>query len=240
MTTVLAELSSKSGETGDVVGGAAGVGAGSVRVEVLVEVVDEVGLGTVKVGDGSKGGVRTVRDGGQSVGVVATWKEDRVGSGASLANGSDSGLNGGGPGADDKVVWLVHDTKGNLVVVGVLGSELRPEGAELGVGWATLADDLAVPAGVVVDINDTKGSTRIQAASDETVVVGKVGRVKSSTKHVVDEVLPADWETESVKLGVLDEVVHLGGASSSDIVSAADGAGTVGTTAKVETSYESS
>jgi len=168
------------------------------------------------------------------VGVVATWQKDSVGLGTGLTDSGDGSLDSGGPGADDKVVWLVHDTKGNLVVVGVLGSELRPERAELGVGWATLTNDGTVPARVVVDINDTEGCARVQTTSDEAVVVGKVGGIKSAAQNAVDEVLPADWKTESVQLGVLDEVVHLGSASGGDVVSAADSAGTVSTASKVE------
>ena len=57
MTAVLAKLGSEGVEASDVVGDTVGVGAGSVRVEVLVEVVDETGLGAVKVSDGSESSV---------------------------------------------------------------------------------------------------------------------------------------------------------------------------------------
>ena len=81
-----------------------------------------------------------------------------------------------------------------------------------------------------------RNCTRVQAASDKAVIVGKVGGIKSAAQDAVDEVLPSDWKTESVQLGVLDKVVHLGSSDRSNVVGTADGAGTVSATSKVETS----
>ena len=45
---------------------------------------------------------------------------------------------------------LVHDTENNALVGAVLLCELRPDALELSIGGATLGNDGAVPAGVVV------------------------------------------------------------------------------------------
>ena len=52
------------------------------------------------------------------------------------------------------VVGLVHDTEDDLGLRSIFRGELRPEADELIVsnGSVALADDLAVPAGVVVDV----------------------------------------------------------------------------------------
>lgn len=104
----------------------------------------------------------------------------------------------------------------------------------VGDGAVGLANDLTVPAGVVVDVYDTEGCTRLDTVLDSGIVGGKVGCIKSTTKLVVDQVLPANWETEGVQAGVLDEVVHLVGTCSGWVDNGAGCASTVGSTSKVE------
>lgn len=56
---------------------------------------------------------------------------------------------------------LVHHAERNFVVALVLGGNLRPKAGELGVGGSALADDLAVPTCVVVDVDDAEGGACI-------------------------------------------------------------------------------
>lgn len=103
---------------------------------------------------------------------------------------------------------LVHHTESNLSVALVLGSNLRPKAGKLDVGRTALADNGAVPAGVVVNVNDTHGSTGVQAALDLLVISGPVVGVEGAANSV-HEVLPANGETEGVEAIVSDEVLHL-------------------------------
>lgn len=75
-------------------------------------------------------------------------------------DGGDGRLDGVGPGADGQVVRLVHDAKDDVCVVGVLCGKRGPESSELLIGGSGggLANDVAVPAGIVVDVDDALGS----------------------------------------------------------------------------------
>jgi len=59
--------------TGDVVGDTVGVGTGVVRVEIFVDIEDQVGLAAVWVGDGAKsiGGTRGNESSSRSI--TGTW-----------------------------------------------------------------------------------------------------------------------------------------------------------------------
>lgn len=130
---------------------------------------------------------------------------------------------------------LVHETKGNLVVALVLGSNLRPKAGEVSVGGTALANDLAVPAGVVVDVDNAESSAGGQAVLDLLVVDGPVGGAEGAANLVVDEELPADGNTEGVESVVLDEVVHLVEAILAGLEAGATVAGTISAAAEVET-----
>ena len=87
--------------------------------------------------------------------------------------------------------------------------ELAPDAGEVVVGGAAgLADDGAVPARVVVDVEDAEGAG-VEAGLHQEVVFAEVGGVESAAEVVVDEVLPGDGEAESVHVVVFDEVGHL-------------------------------
>ena len=88
----------------NVVGGAGGVGAGAVGVEVLVDVEDQVVGAAVEVGDLVEGGGGAVVDEGAGVGPLVAGEEELVLGGTSLADGGDGGLNGLGPGVDGDIV----------------------------------------------------------------------------------------------------------------------------------------
>ena len=104
LTLVLLEPRAKSLEHVDVVGGASGVGAGSIGVQVLVDVEDEVGGAAVKVGDLGELIAGAVGDESTGVSPLVTGEENLVLSGTGLADGGDGGLNSGSPALDINVV----------------------------------------------------------------------------------------------------------------------------------------
>ena len=255
-----AEPVAEGGEGCDVVGGAGGGGAGAIGVEVLVDVEDEVVGAAVEVGDLVKSGGGAVVDEGAGVGPLVAGEEELVLGGAGLADGGDGGLDGRGPGVDGDIVlkesrsvrrreyrdaeaWsshgdtyrLVHEAKGDLVVALVLGSNLRPKAGELSVSGTALANDLAVPAGVVVDVDNAESSAGGQAVLDLGVVDSPVGGAKGAADRLVDEELPADGDTEGVEAVVRDEVVHLVEAILAGSLAGARAASAISAAAEVET-----
>jgi hypothetical protein len=134
-----------------------------------------------------------------------------------------------------KTYGLVHHTEGDLGVALVLGSNLRPKAGKLDVGRTALANNGAVPAAIVVEVDDAESSAGVQAALDLLIEDSPVGRAEGTADSVVDEVLPADGDTESVEAIVLDEVLHLIETGLARVGVAASAASTVGTAAEVET-----
>ena len=157
------------------------MGAGVVAVEVFMYVEDEVCRCAIKVGDRferSKGAVRYELP---SRGVVVAGEKNVLRRRASLTDCGNSGLHGGGPGRDARhIMGLVHDTKDNLGLTGVLLCELGPDTGELGVAGAALTDDLAIPARVVMDIDDAVGAC-CEAGLDFLVVGSDVVSIESAT-----------------------------------------------------------
>jgi len=86
---------------------------------------------------------------------------------------------------------LIHQTKGDLVVALVLRRDLRPKACELGVSGTTLTHDGTVPTSIVVDVNNAKRGTGVQATLDLSVVGGPVGGIEGTTKVVVEKELPS-------------------------------------------------
>lgn len=66
----------------------------------------------------------------------------------------------------------------------------------------------AVPASIVVDINDACGSG-VEAGLHKVVVFREVRVDQRSAKDVVSEELPANRQTEGVETIVLNEMIHL-------------------------------
>ena len=189
------------------VAGALSVGTRVVAVEVTVDVEDDLVGRAVGVLDLEER--RTAGSGEGTRGcVVSSGDEDHLGLGACLADGVDGSLGGVGPGGHGEVVGLVHQAESDLALRRVLGRDLGPDISELVVGWAALADDLAVPAGVVVEV-DEADSAGGQAALDELVVGSSDSGIKGTTELVADKVLPSDGKTVDVKLVILGEVLHL-------------------------------
>ena len=191
---------------GHAVGDAVGVLA-AVAVEVLMGFVDELALRAVAVHDAGEHRGRVGREAADGV-VVGAGEEDHLGCGAGGADGRDGLLEGGGPFAHDDAVGLVHQSENDLFLRGVFLGELGPEAAELVVGRTALADDAAVPASVVVQVEDTVcagGETRLH----DVVVGAEETCVKRTSKIVVDEVLPSDRKTKQVESVILRKVLHL-------------------------------
>jgi hypothetical protein len=101
---------------------------------------------------------------------VVTWKQDELRLGTSITDGGDGSLDGLSPKVDiGDIMGLVHDTKENLWLIGVFCGELRPERSELIIRGATLIDNFAVIASIVMDIDNTRGSSRETGLSAESV-----------------------------------------------------------------------
>ena len=115
LALVLLEPCTESLEDVDVVGGASGVGARSVGVEVLVHIEDEVGGAAVKVGDLRELITGAVGDESAGVGPLVARKENLVLGGTSLADGGHCGLNGGTPALDVHVVLGENVSKKSCV-----------------------------------------------------------------------------------------------------------------------------
>ena len=142
-------------------------------------------------------------------GFVGAWEQDELGGGASVADCGHDGLEGVGPDGDVEIMGLVHQTEDDVGLVGVRLRELGPDGDEVVVGRSTvLANNAAVPAGIVVDVDDAV-SAGGEAGLDQTIVVGKECRVKLTAELMGDEVLPAYRKAENVEAVVIGEMLHL-------------------------------
>lgn len=130
---------------------------------------------------------------------------------------------------------LVHDAESNLGATLVFGSNLRPQASKVLIGRATLADYVAVPAGVVVQVNDTHLSTSIQAALNLCVKGRPVVCVEGAA-DAVHKVLPAHGNAEGVQAVVVDEMLHLVETVLGRVDDAASAASTVRSTAEIQTS----
>lgn len=234
LTAVGTEPGSKRSEgVGDVVSGALGVCAAVVGVEVAVDIEDQLAGAAVGVLNGEKSGA-AVLDKGSGGGVVGTGEKEVLRGGTGLADGSDGSLDGSSPGGHGKVVGLVHQAERDVLLRLVLGSDLRPDIGELGVCGSTLTDDAAVPAGVVVQVDDAEGAGG-QAALHQLVVSSENGSIKSTAKCVLGEILPADGQAVGVKLIGGGKVLHLRNAVSAGVY-VSTRTGSVSGAAEVESS----
>ena len=74
--------------------------------------------------------------------------------------------------------------------------------------WGQFLAHLAIPASVIMKINDTR-SSRSQASLDEIIIFLQVSVIDRTSKDVVRQELPADGQAEHVEAVVVDEVLHL-------------------------------
>lgn len=132
------------------IGDAFSVGARVVRVEILMNVEDEIVDGTIRIGDLAESIGRPVRDKGLSAGPVVTRHKNQLARSSSLADGRYSSLDRGRPKSDVRtkmcevrlktrgetriyvhVMRLIHKTEDNLGLAGVLGGDLAPKTREV-------------------------------------------------------------------------------------------------------------
>lgn len=99
---------------------AGGVGTGKVFVEVLMEVEDEVGSGTVGVRDVGKSGGRATRYESVSASVAVAGKEVHLRGGACAANSGDGVLDAAHP-CREKVCFFHYVRRAGLVPVSKAG-----------------------------------------------------------------------------------------------------------------------
>jgi hypothetical protein len=227
LTLVGAKPGSKGNESIlDVVAGALGVGARIVAVKITVHVEDDLvgrAIGILNLEE------RRTAGGGEGTRgcVVGSGDEDHLGLGTCLADGVYCGLGGVGPGGHCEIVRLVHQAESDVLLRCVLGRDLGPDIGELVVSWAALADDLAVPAGVVMEVNEADGAGS-QTAFDKLVVGSSDGGVKGTAQVIGSKMLPADGKTVDVELVILSEMLHLGDSVGTGVnVGSAAGSGCV-------------
>lgn len=176
-------------------------------IEILVHLIDQFVMRPVIVLDGGQSRGRSGLEAAGCV-VIRAGEEDPLGGGAVVTNGIDGLLDGGGPGGHNKVVRLVHYAEDDVFLRGVLLGELGPEIAKLVVRWSALADDAAVPAGIVVHVEDAEGAGG-ETRFHEFVVGAEKALVQRTSKVVVDEVLPSDGKAKDIELVIRHKVLHL-------------------------------
>ena len=142
------------------------MGAAEVGIEVLMHVEGEVGRRSVRIGDvvqrlGRAGFEKAVR-----ALPLRSGQEDQLRGGAGVADTMYDGLQGHSPFVQiGDVMRFVHDAHHHSRRRGIVGGELAPETDKVIVGGPALADDAAVPSGIVVDVHDAVG-TRVQTSLD--------------------------------------------------------------------------
>ena len=183
----------------------------ALAVEILMRLVDELARRPVTIDDARQRRGRIVLEAADGV-VVGAGQEDHLCLGAVVADGVDDLLDGGGPGRHVEVVRLVHDAEDDVGLRCVFLGELGPEVGELVVGRSALADDAAVPSGVVVHVDDAERAGR-KARLHDLVVGTEEVCVQRASEVVVDEVLPSDRNAEEVELVILGKVLHLRGSN---------------------------
>lgn len=78
----------------------------------------------------------------------------------------------------------------------------------IGDSTTRLPNDLAAPASIIVNINNTI-STRSQATLDKLIIHGEAVTIQIATKDIVHKVLPANREPEHVETMITSKMVHL-------------------------------
>ena len=105
------------------------------------------------------------------------------------------------------IVRFVHQPHYNFLLVRILLREFLPQVGEDVRAGTSLADDLAIPACVVVDVNDTVCSG-LEARLHQLIICGEVSFVQLA-KLVVRKILPAYGQAEYIELVDLGKVLHL-------------------------------
>ena len=179
----------------------------ALAIEILVHLVDQFVMRPVIVLDAGQSRGRSGLEAANGV-IVRPGEKDHLGRGTIVANGVDSLLDAGGPGGHVEVVRLVHQAEDDVALRGVFLRELGPETGKLRIRWSALADDAAVPAGVVVHVEDAE-SAGCETRLHDVVVGAEEALVQRTSEIVVDEVLPSDGKAKEVELVIRHKVLHL-------------------------------
>lgn len=83
------------------------------------------------------------------------------------------------------VMRLIDHPHNHFNILCILLSQLAPQARKIFILGSTLTDDLPVPAGVIMDIDDTEG-TGDQAGLDQGIVFLKCCGVEIASDLVVD------------------------------------------------------
>lgn len=114
---------------------------------------------------------------------------------------------------------LVHETKDHTGITCIMCGKGFPQLCKISVSGTAgaLADDVAVPASKVVDI-DNAVTTSTQACLHKGIVFGEIGWVERPPDHVVGQILPRNRQSVDVEANVLREVLHLAGPIASAVL----------------------
>ena len=179
-------------------------------IEILMHLIDQFVSRSVTIQDAGQSWGRGGLEAANGV-VVCAREEDHLGRGAVATNRMDDLLERGSPFGHVKFVRLVHQAEDDVALRGVFLSELAPEVGELVVRDSALADDAAVPTGVIVHVEDAEGpgcETRLH----DLVVGAEEAFVQRTSKDVVDEILPSDGKAKEVERVILRKMLHLRGS----------------------------
>ena len=103
---------------------------------------------------------------------------------------------------------LVDDSHNYIGILRILLGQLAPQARKFFVLGSSLTNDIPVPAGVIMDIDDAEG-TGDQAGLDQCIVFLKSCGVEIASDLVVDQILPRYRQAEGVEAVVFHEVFHL-------------------------------
>ena len=115
---------------------------------------------------------------------------------------------------------FVHESHDNVRRSLVLPRQLAPQVPKLLSRGTTLANNLAVPATVVVDVENAFGA-RLEATLHQSVEHFEMLLIDGTTGGR-GQVLPADWQPEDVHFVLARETGHLGCAVASSTRDARD------------------
>ena len=145
----------------------------AIIIKILMRLIDQFVGRSVTVHDGGQSRRGVGLEAADGV-VVRSGEEDHLSSCAVVTDGVDGLLDADGPGGHVEVVWLVHQAEDNVVLRGVFLGELGPEIAELVVRRSALTDDAAVPAGVIMHVEDAEGAGCETSLHDSVVSAEEV------------------------------------------------------------------
>ena len=205
---MLSQVADQGGQiVGDVVRHAFGVCTAVVCVEILVDVEHEFVSFAVGIFDGGKGRCGIVNPAAYS-GVTCAREQDRLRGGAGFADGVNHLLKSISPRNHLEIMGFVDKAKDDFRLGSIFGGELGPERDKISVWRATLTNNSAIPACVVVDIDDAR-SASFETCLDNAIVCSQELGVEVRPQSITDKGLPSNRKTEHVQFIVFYKMLHL-------------------------------